>query len=99
MQKSPQAFAKNFSSSHDLLISEIIPMYRKVSMDDQDSVRLLTVSDLIAIAQQMKPDEVKEYLLPSLRASVADKSWRVRYMVANEFVAVSDCAAFALRIA
>ena len=30
-------------------------MYRKLSSDDQDSVRLLTVEDLIAIAKQLEP--------------------------------------------
>jgi serine/threonine-protein phosphatase 2A regulatory subunit A len=64
-------------------------MYRKLASDDQDSVRLLTVSALIAIAQQLSPEEVKDYLLPTLKASFTDKSWRVRYMVGNEFVAVS----------
>ena len=38
----------------------------------------------------MAPEEVKEHLLESLRASVADKSWRVRYMVANEFVGLAE---------
>jgi hypothetical protein len=32
--------------------------------------------------------EVKEQLLSQIRQSVQDKSWRVRYMVANHFVKV-----------
>lgn len=84
-----QPFAKAFANQHDLLVTEIIPLYRKLASDDQDSVRLLTVADLIAIAEQLSPSEVKDLLLDPLRSSVADKSWRVRYMVANEFVGVS----------
>lgn len=64
-------------------------MYRKLCSDDQDSVRLLTVEDLIAIAKEFSGPEVKEQLLPQIRQSVQDKSWRVRYMVANHFVEVS----------
>lgn len=64
-------------------------MYRKLASDDQDSVRLLTVEDLIAIAKQLDPAEVKEQLLVQIRQSVSDKSWRVRYMVANHFVEAS----------
>lgn len=64
-------------------------MYRKLSSDDQDSVRLLTVEDLIAIAKQFSGAEVKEHFLPQIRQSVQDKSWRVRYMVAQHFVEVS----------
>ena len=63
-------------------------MYRKLSSDDQDSVRLLTVEDLIAIAKQLGGPEVKEQLLVQVRQSAGDKSWRVRYMVANHFVEV-----------
>lgn len=83
-----QPFAKNFGSAHATLLSEVIPMYRRLATDDQDSVRLLTVPALIAIAEQLSPEEVKEHLLPTLRSAFADKSWRVRYMVGNEFVAV-----------
>ncbi|KAL7413348.1 armadillo-type protein [Mrakia frigida] len=83
-------FAKNFVNSHALLLSDIIPMYRKLASDDQDSVRLLTVTALIAIAEQLSPEEVKDYLLPTLRNSFGDKSWRVRYMVGNEFVALAS---------
>ena len=76
-------------SQHNILISDFIQLYRKLSTDDQDSVRLLTIPDLIALASNLSPPEVKEYLLDCVRASVSDKSWRVRYMVANEFNALA----------
>ena len=60
-------------------------MYRRLQSDDQDSVRLLTVEDLIAIAQRLTPAEVKEQLLKQIRQTVSDKSWRVRYMAATHF--------------
>jgi hypothetical protein len=81
-----QPFAQKFSKEH--IISDALPIYRKLSSDDQDSVRLLTVEDLITIAEQLDPKEVKDQLLAPIRQSVFDKSWRVRYMVANHFVRV-----------
>jgi serine/threonine-protein phosphatase 2A regulatory subunit A len=51
-------------------------------------VRLLTVEDLVIIAQQLSPPEVKEQLLKQMRQSVTDKAWRVRYMAASHFNAV-----------
>ena len=81
-----QAFCKTFAKEH--LLSDALPMYRKLSSDDQDSVRLLTVEDLIVIAKHFSGAEVKEQLLPQIRQSVSDKSWRVRYMVAQHFVEV-----------
>jgi len=63
-------------------------IYRRLQADDQDSVRLLTVEDLVIIAQQLSPAEVKEQLLKQMRQSVTDKAWRVRYMAASHFNAV-----------
>ncbi|KIM85215.1 hypothetical protein PILCRDRAFT_817212 [Piloderma croceum F 1598] len=74
---------KNFSKQH--VLSDGLPIYRRLQSDDQDSVRLLTVEGLITIAQQMSPGEVKEQLLKQIRHSIADKSWRVRYMAAQHF--------------
>jgi serine/threonine-protein phosphatase 2A regulatory subunit A len=82
-----QPLAKNLSK--ELVVSDVIPLYRKLSSDDQDSVRLLTAQDLIAIAEILDDEETKSYLLPSIRSAVSDKSWRVRYMVADHFVEVS----------
>ena len=55
-------------------------------------MRLLTVEDLVVIAEQLSPAEVKEQLLKQIRQSVSDKAWRVRYMAANHFNAVSRLA-------
>lgn len=82
-----QPFVKTLSKEH--VLSETLHVYRKLASDDQDSVRLLTVQDLIAIAQRLEPSEVRQELLTQIRQSAADKSWRVRYMVANHFVEVS----------
>lgn len=88
MSYAPQALVKNMSKQH--VLSDGLPIYRRLQSDDQDSVRLLTVEDLITIAQQMSPAEVKEQLLKQIRHSIADKSWRVRYMAAQHFNEVSS---------
>lgn len=74
--------------SKEHIMSDALPIYRKLATDDQDSVRLLTIEDMIAIAKQLDHAEVKEQLSAQIRQSVNDKSWRVRYMVANHFVEV-----------
>jgi len=48
----------------------------------------LTVTDLVAIAEELTPEENKTYFLQPLKTMVADKSWRVRYMIADNFVKV-----------
>jgi serine/threonine-protein phosphatase 2A regulatory subunit A len=64
---------------------EIVPLFLKLARDEQDSVRLLTVADLIAVAQLLSPQEVAQVMLEPMRVLSQDQSWRVRYMVAEKF--------------
>lgn len=82
---------KKFAKPH--VLGDGLAIYRRLQLDDQDSVRLLTVEDLIAIAQSFSPVEVKEHLLKQIRQTVGDKSWRVRYMSASHFNEVGDFSA------
>jgi hypothetical protein len=77
-------------SQHSLILSALIPLYCRLSQDDQDSVRLLTIPDLIALASALTPAETKDHLADPLRQTVIDKSWRVRYMMATEFVGLAE---------
>ncbi|GAB7353041.1 hypothetical protein MBLNU459_g3594t1 [Dothideomycetes sp. NU459] len=69
------------------VIEEMIPLFQHLAADDQDSVRLLTVEVLIAIAEVVPKDQQSSHgvLLTALRSLFEDKSWRVRYMVADRF--------------
>ena len=81
-----------------IVIEEMIPHFQYLAKDDQDSVRLLAVDILIAIAEVVPKEQQSSHgvLLTSLRTLFNDKSWRVRYMVADRFekvcrVAGKDC--------
>ena len=56
-----------------------------LAQDDQDSVRLLAVEAGIAVAALLPSADVEQLIMPTLRQSAEDKSWRVRYMVADKF--------------
>lgn len=70
-----------------IVIDEMIPLFQHLANDDQDSVRLLTVDILIAIAEVVPKEQQSSHgvLLSALRSLLEDKSWRVRYMVADRF--------------
>lgn len=70
-----------------IVIDEMIPLFQHLAADDQDSVRLLTVDVLIAIAEAVPKEQQSSHgvLLTALRSLFEDKSWRVRYMVADRF--------------
>jgi len=72
--------------SKDILIHDMLPLFAGLASDDQDSVRHLTVADLVAIAERLDPQEIQEYLGTGIRNLWADKSWRVRYSVADHWV-------------
>jgi serine/threonine-protein phosphatase 2A regulatory subunit A len=74
-----------------IVIDEMIPLFQYLASDDQDSVRLLTVDILIAIAEEIPKEQQPSHgvLLTSLRSLFEDKSWRVRYMVADRYEKVS----------
>ena len=70
-----------------VVMSDMIPLFQHLANDDQDSVRLLTVEVLIAIAEVVPKEQQSSHgvLLAALRSLFEDKSWRVRYMVADRF--------------
>jgi len=71
----------------EVVVDQMIPLFQHLAGDDQDSVRLLTVEVLIAIAETLPKEEQPSHgvLLNQLRSLFDDKSWRVRYMVADRF--------------
>jgi serine/threonine-protein phosphatase 2A regulatory subunit A len=73
--------------THSVVVEEMIPLFQHLAADDQDSVRLLTVDILIAIAEAVPKEQQSSHgvLLTALRSLFEDKSWRVRYMVADRF--------------
>ena len=53
--------------------------------DEQDSVRLLAVEACVSISGLLQTEDVEQLVMPTLRQCAEDKSWRVRYMVADKF--------------
>lgn len=54
----------------------------------KDSVRLLAIDACVAISGLLKLEEVRETIKPTLVQLAEDKSWRVRYMVADKLTEV-----------
>ena len=52
-------------------------------------MRLLAVEACVSIASLLPTDDTEQLVMPTLRQAAEDKSWRVRYMVADKFTDVS----------
>ncbi|KAK6356938.1 hypothetical protein TWF718_001276 [Orbilia javanica] len=78
-------FTKHMTA--EIVVAEVLSLFQHLAQDDQDSVRLLTVEILISIAEVIPQDQQANHtiLLTTLRNLIGDKSWRVRYMVADRF--------------
>ncbi|EGD72487.1 phosphatase 2A regulatory subunit A beta isoform [Salpingoeca rosetta] len=65
-------------------VTTLKPLYLQLAQDDQDSVRLLSVAVLPAIAKLTSSEaECRELVVPELQRFVRDVAWRVRYMLAD----------------
>ncbi|CAN6876006.1 unnamed protein product [Brassica oleracea var. botrytis] len=76
-------FAATIESAH--LKTDVMSMFDDLTQDDQDSVRLLAVEGCAALGKLLEPQDCVAHILPVIvNFSQQDKSWRVRYMVANQ---------------
>uniref|UniRef100_A0A8C2WWM3 Protein phosphatase 2, regulatory subunit A, beta a n=1 Tax=Cyclopterus lumpus TaxID=8103 RepID=A0A8C2WWM3_CYCLU len=69
----------------DYVKSDIISLFTALASDEQDSVRLLAVEACVSIATLLPQEDLESLVMPTLRQAAEDKSWRVRYMVADKF--------------
>jgi serine/threonine-protein phosphatase 2A regulatory subunit A len=66
----------------------ILLLFKVPSPDDQDTMRLLAIESSAAIAKVLSHDENTQHALPTVRTSVEDRLWHVRYNIAMDFYPV-----------
>lgn len=74
---------KNLTS----MTEDIFPVLSKLASDPQDAVRLLSVAPLVAFGEALKesPEHTVNLVHPLFVALAADRSWRIRYMLAKHY--------------
>ena len=72
------------------LLQELLPVFRELSQDEQDNIRVLCVESLIPIAKYLSKDENQMHTLGILLAAGEDKSWKVRLAFAKNFPAFTE---------
>lgn len=75
----------------ELITKELVTLYCNLATDEQDSVRLLAVgnSGSVACALGRDVDLCKSIVIPIIKSSVIDLSWRVRHHLSKEFAVVA----------
>uniref|UniRef100_A0A0K0ER32 Serine/threonine-protein phosphatase 2A regulatory subunit A n=1 Tax=Strongyloides stercoralis TaxID=6248 RepID=A0A0K0ER32_STRER len=70
----------------DFLRDEFLPVFLNMSLDEQDTVRLLVVEAGITLAEILKKEgKFPSALKDALLSLVGDRSWKVRFMAAEKF--------------
>lgn len=55
-----------------------------------DIVRMQGVESCIAFAKVLSPSKINTYLVPYIKKYGEDKSWRLRYLVADKIVEIAS---------
>lgn len=62
---------------------ELFQVFEKLSKDEQDSVRILAINNCIALGRLNNSADWQAMILVVVKSCAEDKSWRVRYMMAD----------------
>jgi len=81
-------FSTQMEKNH--VIQELLPIFRVLSQDDQDAIRVLCIESLIPMAGHLNKEENRVHTLGSLLAAGDDKSWKVRLCFARNFAKFAD---------
>merc|ERR1719401_1488703 len=65
------------------MLSEILEIFQKLAKDDQDSVRILAITNCTELGKLKSNPEWQAQILPVVKACADDRSWRVRYSMAD----------------
>ncbi len=71
------------------LVDEMIPIFKTLVDDSQDSVRLLAIENLYKMAQHLTQDQADAHLLAITKACVDDNSWRIRNAIAAHLAEIA----------
>lgn len=70
---------------HEIVLSELITIFKQLSADEQDSVKVLCLDSLKQIAKLLNKEENKTHTLPIIIGATEDKSWKIRLALAKNF--------------
>lgn len=74
----------------ETILNELIPVFKQLAADEQDSVKVLCLDSLKHIAKLLNKDENKTHTLPIIIAATEDKSWKIRLALAKNFPKLAE---------
>jgi serine/threonine-protein phosphatase 2A regulatory subunit A len=74
----------------DSMLTEIVEVFEKLSRDEQESVRILAINNCVALGKLRSSAEWQAQIFPVVKSCAQDKSWRVRYVMAENVHPLCD---------
>ncbi len=81
-------FAAQVEKQH--VINEILPIFRRLAQDEQDTIRIICMETLVPLAQYLTKEENQVNTLGAILAAGEDKNWKVRLSFAQNFAELSE---------
>jgi len=72
-------------SSAEDIVSDFVPLFSKLVADAQHSVALAWTSEIGRLAEHLTPELNEEHILGMIQQFCSDRSWRIRYTLAQIF--------------
>jgi len=69
---------------------DLFVIFANFYQDEQDSVRMAGIESCIHFAKALPMNKINEKLIPYIKKFAVDKSWRIRYLVADKLMEISN---------
>ena len=69
---------------------ELFKVFGQFFKDEQDSVKMQGIDSCVIFCKYLPAAKVNAYLLPYIKKYSEDKSWRIRYLVADRIMDLSQ---------
>ena len=69
----------------ETVMLDFFNQFKTLALDDSDSVRILCLESLVELCKIFNDEENKAHIIPIVITLTGDKSWRVRYHLAENF--------------
>jgi serine/threonine-protein phosphatase 2A regulatory subunit A len=75
---------------HGVNESDLFTVFGNFYQDEQDSVRMQLIDSCVHFAKVLSKSQIKEHLIPYIKKFAVDKSWRIRYLVADKLMDLTN---------
>ena len=69
---------------------DLFQIFGNFYQDEQDSVRMQGVDSCVHFARVLNKQKIQSLLIPYIKKFAVDKSWRIRYLVADKLMELTE---------